>query len=246
MNDKLEGIVIGVKDYREHDVILQVLTKDYGLQSLVARGLKKMNSKNAGVCQLFTQAYFYFNYHETSSIHTIRTADLIKSNRRLREDLLKQSIASIFCECIERTALDHEMVNWYAMLQGALDVLEKTEQPYAIAALFLSLINRSQGIEPFVDGCVLCGRSDHICSVSVQDGGFVCSRCFDETKHHLMTLEQLKCFRLVCHAKLEHTSILEKSSAWNYEHFELVYRFFEEYSGIRLKSVRFLNSLQNL
>lgn len=242
MNDKVEGIVLSIREYRENDMILHVLTKEYGIQSLVARGMKKMQSKNAGVCQLFMHGYFYFNYHENSSMHTMRTADIITSFRELREDLLKQTIASVFCEIIENS----NDIDVYEDLLESLVILKRTKYPFAIAALFVSLNNRQQGIEPYVDGCVHCMNTTGICAISIIDGGFICKNCFREHHHDISDIEDLKCFRLLCRANLDQYEILEQYTDWNYHHFELVYAFFKEYSGIHLKSVLFLKKIQEI
>ena len=47
MNNKAQGIILSVSDYRDNDLICQVLFKEYGLLSIVAKGAKKITSKNA-------------------------------------------------------------------------------------------------------------------------------------------------------------------------------------------------------
>ena len=46
MNDKINGFVLAQNDYKDNDLLLQVLTKEYGILSLVAKAAKKINSKN--------------------------------------------------------------------------------------------------------------------------------------------------------------------------------------------------------
>lgn len=245
MNKTIEGIVLAAKDYREQDAILTVLCKEIGVQSFVARGLKKLSSKNAASTQVFTHGRFYVDYHEGKTMHSLRTADIIESYRKLREDLLKQACAAILCECMERVEWD-DPDELFQILKECMEQLQKTAQPYALMALFMSIMNRMQGIEPYVDGCVHCQRVDQIAGISLSQGGFVCAGCMDEKTAIRCSLQELKCFRLVCKAELEHFSILEQYQDWNYAHFMMVYRFFEEYSGIPIRSIRFLKCLQEL
>ncbi len=245
MTDKIEGIVINTRDYREHDAILTVFTKKYGRQNIIVRGVKKVKSKNLSSSQVFTHAYFYFRYHEGSTIHTLTTADIIQSNRVLREQLLKQSIASILCEICE-TMEDEQSEEVFGLLMESFHILVQTDKPYVIACLFMSCILQMLGIEPYVDGCVRCNRKQGICSISWKDGGFVCQYCYHPGMGRCYELDQLKLFRLISKAKLEHYSILTTYSDCDYNSFLLHYAFFEHYSGIHLKSIKFLHCLQNI
>ena len=98
MQEEVCGILVDVKEYREHDALLKVLCEDGSLLSLSARGVRKVTSKNAPAVQLFTLARLQLNYQQTASIQSLRRAEIINSYRKIREDLVKQSIASYFCE----------------------------------------------------------------------------------------------------------------------------------------------------
>lgn len=241
----LTGIVLSLQDYREHDAILTVLCEEDGVQSFVARGIRKLSSKNAGSTQVFTHASFYVDFHERKTMHGMRTADIIHSHRLLREDLQKQAIAAIFCECMERIEL-YDYKEAFHMLADSLSLLENTPQPYALAGLFLAIMNQTNGIEPFVDGCVHCMSLHNIVTISLQDGGFVCKDCF--RKEHMVCYpkHELTCFRLLCKATLPQYKILESYGKWTYHDFIKIYNFFEEYSGIHLKSIRFLKMIQEM
>lgn len=245
MNNSLEGIILSIKDYREYDVILQVLTKDVGIQSFVARGIRKLHSKNAAVCQRFTQAIFYVDYKETQTIHAMRTADMLQSYRKLREDLTKQSIASVLCDMIITFYQEEETV-LYETLSFIFDKLNNSSKPYAAASLCLVKLLDLQGMKPDIEHCVSCGRLDDICAFSASDGGFICSHCYHSTIHQIESKINLKCFRLLVLCDLDNYDILEQFTEWNFHHFEALYLFFEKYSGIQLKSMKFLRNIENM
>lgn len=242
MNKTISGIILSMRDYRENDAIVKVLGDDDCFYSLTARGIRKIASKNAGSVQPFQYARLFIDYHEQRSMHSLRTADTITGFRKLREDLLKQAIAAVFCECMEKSELHQGSCQF---LLSILKHLEQSNQPYLILSLFFAHMNREAGIEPFVDGCALCGRSDLLCGISLQQGGFVCQSCYQK-QDQLYDKQDLKSFRILCKAKLSHISLLESIQTWSFEHFLMVYRFFAEYSGITVHSVRFLTHLANL
>lgn len=243
MNKTIEGIVLSSRDYREHDAILSVLCKEEGLQSFVARGLRKLSSKNVAATQILTHAKFYVDFQEQKTMHSMRTADIIESYRSIREDLEKQAIASILCECIQKAELEEDA---FGFLKTSLEYLQHTNQPYALLALYFACINRWCGIEPYVEGCVHCQSTKGIVGISLTQGGFVCHKCPHDPTTQLHTKAELSCFRLLCRAELEHFPILESYTDWTYEHFLMVYRFFQEYSGISIRSARFLSCIQEL
>ena len=159
MNNSFEGIVLKKVDYRDYDAMLSVLTAS-GKRSVLARGINKISSKNAHCCQLFTLSRF--NLLEKGS--TLKNAELIKSYRGLREDLLKQGIAQLMMEVMDRL---EEMMFGYEELLTCLDLLETAKQPYCILTLFLALIAHEIGIEPNVDSCCRCGSKQQIAAFSI-------------------------------------------------------------------------------
>ena len=44
MNDKVEGLVLKISDYKENDLLIDCLTRDHLFFSFVARGSKKTSS----------------------------------------------------------------------------------------------------------------------------------------------------------------------------------------------------------
>lgn len=239
MQEEVCGILVDVREYREHDALLKVLCEDGSLMSLSARGVRKVTSKNAPAVQLFTLARLQLNYQETSSMQSLRRAEIINSYRKIREDLMKQSIATYFCECIHRSGFED---NVYELLKQSLDILQDAEHPLQPLCLFQAIMNRMHGIEPYVDGCVRCQNMQDIQAVSRRDGGFVCKHCL-RSGDHVISRNDLKTFRLLCKAELKHYELLERLEPFTSENFEELYGFFEDYGGIGLKSIRFLRTL---
>lgn len=45
MNDKVNGLILRISDYKENDLLLDVITSDKSFLSLVAKGTKKLSGK---------------------------------------------------------------------------------------------------------------------------------------------------------------------------------------------------------
>ena len=52
---------------------------------------------------------------------------------------------------------------------------------------------------------------------------------------HVIPRRDLKTFRLLCKAELEHYELIERLEPFSSENFEELYGFFEDYGGIALK-----------
>ena len=49
--ENITGLVLKNKPYKENDMLLWIYTHDYGKLALIAKGVKKLKSKNAPSCQ---------------------------------------------------------------------------------------------------------------------------------------------------------------------------------------------------
>ena len=77
MNDKINGFVLSLSDYKEADVLMQVLTKQYGILSLVAKASKKLNSKNHFLPMCLYE--FIIDHKDNKTIYSTHCSKLIKS-----------------------------------------------------------------------------------------------------------------------------------------------------------------------
>lgn len=242
MNNQCEGIVLHQREYKDNDMILTVLSKDYGKISFVARGIKKASSKNASSCTPFTKSIFYFNYRETSDLQSLKTAERIQMYRHIYDDLRKQVIASIICEMCMK--IDSEQFPYlYELLQQCLSYLDTGNNDYGVFAFFTAKMNEVAGVNPDVDGCVHCGNDHNIAGISIYDGGFICANCFDVSKHQHISIERLRFFRLFHKAKINDYPILEALKTYSYQDIEPIITMFIEYSGIHLTGMKLLREI---
>lgn len=242
MNDQFQGIVIANREYGEHDAMLHVLCENGAVFTIRAKGIQKVKSKNASACQLFTQSRFLLNFRDASPIQSLRSAEIVNSFRHIREDLYLQSIATYMCEAVD---VSHFEENIYPLLKQSFDNLAKGNDAMGILCLFQSIVNRLHGIEPYVDGCVRCGTQNQIQAISIMDGGLVCKNCL-RSQDAIQKPAQLKTFRLLCKAEMEHYQILQTLPPFAFTDFLMLYDFFAEYAGVNIRSIRFLKHVYTM
>ena len=98
---KTEGIILGETNYSESSKILRILTKDYGLISLISKGCRSVKSKLRGISSKLVYASFQFHYKE-NGISTLAEADVINTFRNILSDIDRISYASYLLDLTEQ------------------------------------------------------------------------------------------------------------------------------------------------
>ena len=92
------GIVLKTHPYKESDSLVTVYFKDYGKMTLIARGVKKLKSKNASACQSLTLSEFTFI--PRNGLSTMIKASSVDFYRYIKENLELEAYASYFMEFV--------------------------------------------------------------------------------------------------------------------------------------------------
>ena len=226
MNDRITGFVLKQSDYREADVILTVLTKEYGKLSFVAQGVRKMTSKNAGSIMPYTKTEILFDYNETKTIFRLKNARCKEYYRSMHEDIAASSAAAVAAELIN-----------ILTLQASSDMTNSDE--YAFLDIVFSKLDEGQ------DACVTCGNT-HVVTVSPKDGGFLCQEHAEE--HHIpfMKTEDLRRFRLLCKAGLEKIGIVNRYIEGDMKDLQYLVDILYMHADIQLKSMDFYMHLHTI
>ncbi len=245
MNDKVTGIVLGETDYRDYDVILNVLTKDLGKISFTAAGIRKMTSRNRGSVLPYTIAEFQFDYKEGKTMFRMKTAKTVRLHKNIHDDLERMSAAAVICDTVNAMTIsdeEHLAEEEYDILENALGLLDEGRDILSVTALFLSEILRISGISPDVDECAVCGANT-VSAISVKEGGFLCAECAAKAGEKLREVQDLRRFRVLCKAGLEHIDIIESTCRAEVEDLDILIRFLRTYAGTQIRSFEFFRSL---
>lgn len=227
MND-FEGLVIRKTDINEADAMLCVLT-NHGKRSFKVKGVNKLHSKNAYGCQLFSQSFF----HLLDMGRSLKNVEVIDSFKNIREDLLKQSAASLFMEAADK----YDLFTYDEMID-CLKALNQYNSNIVVCFFIAQLMIRN-GIGLIVDECVYCGHTKGIKALSLNDGGFICSDCFDPYKHLSCNLEQLKYIRRLFKAEWRHFDLMMKESFDDALCLKILLKCYENHGDIPLNSIEF-------
>lgn len=173
---KTDGLVVRQVNYKDNDQILTVLTKEHGLMTLKARGVRSRSSRLKGACQLL--AYSEFTVFENRGFHTIDEANAIQMFPELRTDIELLSLASYFAQVAE--VLSQEDMPNPELLSLTLNALyalcRRLCTPELVKAAFELRAACLGGYTPELSGCAVCGDPEPN-RFDVRGGILCCASC---------------------------------------------------------------------
>lgn len=246
MNDFVQGLIIRQIDFKDYDAILTVLTKEYGKISFRASGVRRMSSKNAGAVLPYTLAEFAFDYKPDQTMFRMKTARTVKLYRHLHEDLGSSYGAAAAANAADAFSLPgedfEEKEELFTCMERCFAYLDQGKDSNIVLCLYLADLMQLFGIQPEVDGCVRCG-SPKVSAVSVNDGGFLCAVHAKENGISCSSPEELKRFRLIVKAGLEHLEIVEKAGGVKPLDLRILEQMIRLHGAMDMKSFSLYNRL---
>jgi DNA repair protein RecO (recombination protein O) len=243
MLQKCEGIVIRTNNYSETNKIVTIYTREWGKVGVMARGAKKPNSRLTAITQLFSHGYFLI--YKGSGLGNLEQGEIISSMRSIREDIILTAYASYILELTDKCT-DEKIPNPYLfelLLQTIIYMNEEYDLDVLIHIFEMKMLS-SLGLYPTLNKCTVCGETDGHFSFSIRENGFICHRCLDTDPYHYKisssTVKLLRIFYFFDLSRLGEISVKEETKK---ELKKVIDAYYEEYSGLHLKSKRFLDQI---
>lgn len=237
---KTEGIIIGETNYSESSKILRILTKDYGLISIMSKGCRNLKSKLRGVSGKLVYANFQFYYKE-NGISTLISADIINTFRTILTDIDRISYASYLLDLTEQVYKQSEENEIYFILIAILLKINEGYDYESLTSIYELKLLDFLGIRPNVDGCSICGNQKNIITISTNSGGYICQNCYHGGK--IYTNKTIQLVRMFISIDINQISKLDIKKETKRELNEFITDYYDEYSGLYLKSRTFLKNL---
>ena len=185
---KYTGFICQKTTYKDNDAIFNVLTAN-GKKTFKARGILKVNSKNASSCNYFMISEFVTQSKTELSHQTLKTASIIKMYKKPYEDILISSSYLFICNLLDGVSHD---INGYDIAVKCFDALENKVYPINVLNYFLKNLCDGLGYKPNIKGCISCFKKSNLISFDFESGGFICKDCFDPTRHTKLSSNILK------------------------------------------------------
>ncbi|MFD2446101.1 DNA repair protein RecO [Bacillus sp. CGMCC 1.16607] len=243
MLQKCEGIVIRTTDYSETNKIVTLYTREWGKVGVMARGAKKPNSRLAAITQLFS--YGYYLIQKGNGLGTLQQGEMISSMRTIREDIILTAYASYILELTDKCT-DEKKPNPY-LFELLLQTINYMNEEYDLDILIhifeMKMLN-SLGLYPILNQCAVCGKTDGHFSFSIRENGFICHRCLETDPYHFkISSSTVKLLRIFYFFDLSRLGDISVKAETKQELKKIIHAYYEEYSGLHLKSKKFLDQM---
>lgn len=125
---KVKGIIISDTNYSESSKILNVLTKEYGLIGIIAKGCRNLKSKLRSVSTKLTYGYFYINYKE-NTLSTLLEVDVLNDFKTIKTNLTKIGYALYLVDFARQVEMENKDEQIFNILEAALVKIEEGFDP---------------------------------------------------------------------------------------------------------------------
>lgn len=236
---KIKGIVVRCANLGDNDKMLTLLTRERGVISVCARGVKSLKNKNAQSAMPLCYSDFVLN--EKGEVFSLVSADIIESFYNLRENVEALSYGIYFSQLAAYTVgknnlADEEM----KLLLNTLYLLCKDmTRCDVLKCVFELKICEYAGIAPYMESC-MCGEEGMY--FDVLTGEMVCSVHKTQSCRKISDGAKKVC-RYVQNADLKTALTFDTPKIIADEISELVEEFMTNQLGKLPKSLEFVKKL---
>lgn len=199
---KVEALVLARRSIGEADRLAFVLTREYGLMRLLAKGVRKIPSRRGGHLEPFTRVVAVV--HPTHGYHYAAGMETLDHYPRLAAAPEALRRAQILAAAVLHTLPEEEVCPpVYQMMEYAWHHLPELSLPKQalLEIACLTVILLTAGLAPRLEHCIQCavGNPSEAVVLDGRLGGWVCLSC-KESFHgaeHSLSPRLLKALRYI-------------------------------------------------
>lgn len=198
------AIVLRRRDFRENDQIISLYTLDKGKMEVLAKGVKKITSKNSASLEPFflVEAEII----KGRELDRLASVQAIKSFKKIRFNIQKSSMAGYASGLVDYLLSEGEKeIKIFEMFKSWLNYLNELDKPAQTLIInFIVKLLAGLGFVPVLNKCAICNKKLFSADKNNQKlffnpaaGGIMCSSCVNlkrEANEYILTLpaEDLK------------------------------------------------------
>jgi len=174
-----KGIVLKRTKFRETSLILDVFSPEFGLITIMAKGVRKQQSKSTGLLELLNELELVLYKNPQSEWYVFKEAELLKAHLTevsYETSILMQAAIELYRQLISDV---HDHVQMYGLLRQYLEYIPKIKaNGITIFWRFLYRLFIIIGIDLNIDNCVICEEEKSFFAYYPQKHGFICRECY--------------------------------------------------------------------
>jgi len=177
-----EAIVLHAFDYLESSRIIRLLTREGGVQSVLARGARKSRGRYGSALDLFAEGTAQIYVKPNRELQNLSSFEVSRSRGELAHDIGRFTAASTIAELALRFAGEDSGPVLYDTVVDVLDRLARSSPEHTIEDGLAACwrIVSVLGFTPELSSCALCHtplRDADEATFSHGSGGIICPSC---------------------------------------------------------------------
>lgn len=240
---EVEGIIVKETEYSNTSKIINLLTKEYGLIGLIAKGCNRPKSPLTNLTTKLTYGKFIIYYKE-NSLSLLKDVNIINYFKNIKTNIERISYATYLLELAEQVSKQNNDKEIYKILINALNKIEQNFD----AAIIMNIVEIKYlnylGIGLSLNGCALCGSKENIVTLSVDEGGYLCAICYNGK--NFVCSKTLKLIKIFNEVDIQKISTLKISDDVRKELNLFLEEYYRKNSGLYLKSKKFIKNLEKI
>ncbi|MBS3758838.1 MAG: DNA repair protein RecO [Desulfobacterales bacterium] len=247
------GILLRRIEYGDHDLILTLLTQDYGKISMIAKFARKSRKRFPGTLELFSEITLVGVSPRKGGMPVLQEAALKQPFAGIRGNLLKTAYASYWSELV-LTWLEEQKAqkNIYRLLRYCLGALDAGQPPAVTSIVFQLYFLQFSGLSPNLRQCGRCrGALEKLpgekFGFDLEKGGLVCKGCLTgKTPEWQLSRGTVKQLLWIQAGNLKNIRRLRFTEPAIKESQMFLEAFIPYHLGREPKSLKFLNHIRQL
>ena len=240
MLKEVDGFILTETPYGESSKIINVLTKEFGIIGIIAKGANSLKSKNRVATLKLTYAKFNIYYKE-NKLSTLVSADIINPLKNIRSDIFLISYLTYLAELTYQVVKQSNAQDIYDDFITSILKIEEGLDPLVITNILEIKYLEKLGVLFNLDECVICGSKTGIVTISLDAGGFVCKKCL--TNEYLVTPKVIKMIRMYYYVNIKSITNIKIDEDIKKTINEFLDMYYEKYTGLFLNSKNFLKNI---
>ena len=239
MLKQVEGIIASNVNYGETSKIVNILTKE-GMIGAIAKGAKNIKSPLRSFTVNLTYGSFYLYYND-NKLSTLKSADIINEFKNIKKDIILISYMSFLIDLATQVMKQNNDEEIYNLLVTTLYKIDEGLNPMVMTNILELKYLDYLGVGFDFNTCCKCGKKSNIVTIDPDVGGYICKNCYtNEIIYDSKTLKMLRMYYLVDIKSISKLKISDNIIK-NINYF--VNTYYDRYTGLYLKSKKFLNEL---
>lgn len=178
-----DALVLHAFDYLETSRIFRLATREYGVLSVLARGVRRSSSRFGSALDLFAEGAARLDMRPGRDLQTLTGFDVTRARPEMASDMGRFTAAAAISEIVQRIVTEDHAPDAYEVLRAGLDRLADAAPGSTVGIALASLweLVAVLGFAPALEVCAACHRALEpnatALAFSHAAGGVLCATC---------------------------------------------------------------------